>query len=162
MKRPLALIAAIASMFGMAFAAAPSVYQTGVLILSSLAGTEYISLDNGGPRSTVATVNTVRNTQGYLLSSATSGTVSTWTSSASNLLLTGNVGTLTADLPASPPDGMDAAVCNAYGTNYSGTITVATTDSSTIVGSASLSNLGASTCAQYQYTAASAVWYKLR
>jgi hypothetical protein len=40
---------------GLAFAAAPQYYQTGVLFLTSLIGTEHVSVDNGGPMSTVAT-----------------------------------------------------------------------------------------------------------
>ena len=39
---------------GLAFAAAPQYYQTGVLFLTSLIGTEHVSVDNGGPMSTVA------------------------------------------------------------------------------------------------------------
>jgi len=160
-KRPLALIAALASLLGVAFAAAPTVYETGVLILSTLAGTEYVTVDNGGPRITTVPVNVIRNARSYAKVSTTSGTIA-MTISGANELLTGNVGTATVDLPATPADGFLAGVCNAYGTNYSGTITVATTDSSTIVGSSSLTNLSAGTCAQYQYTAASAVWYQVR
>lgn len=151
------LIAAI----GLAWAAAPTVYQTGVLILSTLAGTEYVTVDNGGPRSTTVPVNVIRNARGYAISASTSGTV-VMTAAGANELLSGNVGTLTVDLPASIGDGFMAGVCNAYGTAYTGTITVATTDSSTIVGSSSLVNLGAGTCAQYQYVAGTTTWFKIR
>jgi hypothetical protein len=153
-------MAAIAGMIGVALGQAPTVYQTGVLILSTLAGTEYLTVDNGGPRITTVPVNVVRNARSYAISAATSGTVS-MTSSGANEILSGAVGTATVNLPASPADGFLAGVCNGTASAYSGTITVATTDSSTVVGSVSIVNLGASTCVQYQYTSGSAVWYKL-
>jgi len=46
----------IALGLALSFAAAPQVYQTGVQFLYSLSGLEHISVDNGGPVSTVATV----------------------------------------------------------------------------------------------------------
>ena len=119
MKKRIVLGAAFAALvIGAALAAAPTYYQTGTNVLTTLNGAERIAIDNGYGGNAVATVNTVRNAQGYLLSAATSGTVSTWTATAANLLLTGNVGTATTNLPASPPDGFEAGVCNAYGTNY--------------------------------------------
>lgn len=153
--------AAVCGAIGVALGAAPTVYQTGVLILTTLAGTEYVTVDNGGPRSTTVPVNVIRNATGYAISAATSGTVS-MTSAGANEILSGAVGTLALNLPASPADGFSAGVCNGTASAYSGTITVATTDSSTIVGDPALVNLGASTCAEFQYTSGSAVWYRLR
>jgi hypothetical protein len=148
--------------FGLAFAAAPSVYQTGVLILTSLVGTEYVTVDNGGPRSTVVPVNLIRNAVGYSISAATSGTL-VMTTATSNLLLTGAVGTMTVDLPPSPEDGALFSLNNVTGSNFSGTITLATTDSSTIANSLNTAvNIAAGGSQEWQYTAASAVWYRLR
>lgn len=64
MKKTLAKIAAgafgaalgVMLALGLALAAAPQVYQTGLLFLYSLTGLEHVSVDNGGPMSTVATV----------------------------------------------------------------------------------------------------------
>jgi hypothetical protein len=66
---------------GLAFAAAPQYYQTGVLFLTSLIGTEHVSVDNGGPMSTVATT-------AALDSLAISPTVVTANSSTSSATLT--------------------------------------------------------------------------
>ncbi len=155
-----ALIAAFA--ISVALAAAPSVYQTGVLILTSLVGTEYITVDNGGPRITTVPVNVIRNGLGYQISASTTGTVVT-TVAAANLLLTGAATTLTVDMPPSPADGFRFAVANVTGSNFSGTITVATTDSSTIANSLNTaSNLTAGGSQAWQYTAAGTVWYRVR
>lgn len=169
MKKRIAKIALVAALWaaaicgaiGVALGAAPTVYQTGVLILSTLAGTEYLTVDNGGPRATTVPVNVVRNARSYAISASTTGTVS-MTSAGANEILSGNVTTLTVNLPASPADGFMAGVCNGFASAYTGTITVATTDSSTVVGVVSLVNLAADTCAEYQYTSGSAVWYRLR
>jgi hypothetical protein len=158
------IVAALLATFaiGVAFAAAPSVYQTGVLILTTIAGTEYVNLDNGGPRSTTTTTNVIRNSQGYQISSSTTGTVVT-TVAAANLLLTGAATTLTVDMPPSPSDGFVFAIANVTGSNFSGTITAATTDSSTIANSLNTAvNLSAGGSQAWQYTAASAVWYRIR
>jgi len=63
---------------GLAFAAAPQYYQTGVLFLTSLIGTEHVSVDNGGPMSTVATTAAL----GSLVISPTVVTANSSTSSA--------------------------------------------------------------------------------
>ncbi len=137
-------------------------------LLSSPLGTEQIEvtgiLGNGtqSPVKNAVLLNTVRNTTGYQISAATSGTITT-TPATDNLLLTGAVGTATVDVPPSPPDGQLFAICNANGSPFSGTITVASTDSSTFVpASPSLASLAASTCAEFQYTALSKVWYRVR
>lgn len=44
---------------GLAFAAAPQYYQTGVLFITSLIGTEHVGVDNGGPVTTVATTGAI-------------------------------------------------------------------------------------------------------
>jgi len=145
----------------LALAAAPTYYQTGTNVLTTLLGTERVAVDNGYAGNAVAPVNMFRNARSYATSASTSGAVA-MTVSGANELLTGNVGTLTVDLPPSPTDGFLAGVCNAYGTAYTGTITVATTDLSSIVGSSSLVNLAAGACNQFQYTIGSKVWYQVR
>lgn len=149
---------------GMAIAQVPTLFAT------SIVGTEQINClipstgtQTFNPQITTCTANILRNTTGYTLSAATSGTV-TMTTATNNLIFTGAVGTATVNVPPSPSDGQIIAINNGTASNFSGTITVASTDSSTFVGlnATSISNLSASTGIEYQYTAASKIWYRLR
>ena len=86
MKKILAKIAAgafgagfgIAVALGLAVAAAPTVYQTGVIMLTALTGLEHVSVDNGGPMSTVTTTGGLA----ALISAPTIVTANTSTSAA--------------------------------------------------------------------------------
>jgi len=145
-----------------------AIAQVPALFLSSLTGTEQINvlipstgLPTTSPRTTVVTSNTLRNSTGYQISSATSGTVVT-TTATDNLILTGAVGTLTVDLPPSPGDGALFSLNNGTSSNFTGTITVATTDSSTIANGSTAVNLGTAGSQEWQYTASGTVWYRLR
>jgi hypothetical protein len=141
--------------------------QAGVYLLSSLTGTELVDVTTvsasgaPSPYRNGVTANTLRNTTGYQLSAATSGTVVT-TVATNNLILTGAVGTLTVDLPPSPPDGQLFALNNGTGSNFSGTITVAATDSSTIANGSTAVNLGSAGSQEWQYVKSTTTWYRLR
>lgn len=137
--------------------------QAGWSPITSPTGSELVQLFlNTSAYQNYATVNQLRNSTGYLLSAATSGTVVT-TLSTDNLILTGAVGTLTVDVPPSPEDGQLFAINNGTTSNFSGTITVASTDSSTFLPtSPTITNLAQQTSQEWQYTAASKIWYRLR
>jgi len=161
--RNLLITAAAAASIAASFA-----FAQGIVSLTSPVGTELVTVapiqSNGQPGAIPAqvTINQLRNTTGYLLSAQTSGTLAT-TVAVDNLLLTGAVGTLTVDVPPSPSDGQLFSINNASGSNFSGTITVASTDSSTFVPSSpTISNLAANSSQEWQYTAASKVWYRIR
>lgn len=147
-----------------------AVAQVPTLFLTSPIGTEQIdvivpstSSVTIAPQKVSLQLNVIRNTTGYQLSAATSGTVTT-TLATNNLLLTAAAATLTVNVPPSPADGQLFTINNATGTNFSGTITVASTDSSTFVGlnATSITNLAASTGAEYTYTAPTKIWYRVR
>lgn len=151
------LIAGALFASGVAFSQTGAGYQ----LLTTLTGNELVSVIGTGAVITQVKTNVLRNTTGYLILSSTTGT-QVMTVATNNLLLTGAVTTMTVDLPPSPADGQLFAINNATSSNFSGTITVATTDSSTISNGSSLTNLAANTSAEYQYTATSKVWYRLR
>lgn len=157
-----ATIVGVAALIGVAAAQVPG------LFLASPVGTEQINVlvpSTGtvvtSPQITTVTINTIRNTTGYLLSTATTGTVVT-TAATNDLILTAAATTLTVDLPPSPPDAQLFSVNNGTGSNFSGTITVATTDGSTIANGATATNLSAASGQEWQYTSASKIWYRLR
>lgn len=149
--------------FGIVIGAISAVFASpGWQQIVSPTGNEQVGVDS--PNSAVANfvlLSTMRNTTGYQLSATATGTIA-MASTTDNLILSGAVTTATVDLPPSPPDGTLASITNGHGGAFTGTITVATTDSSTIVGGSSLTNLASATGAEYQYTAASAIWYRLR
>ena len=163
MKKILAGIGALLLIGGIALAQVPS------LLLSSPTGLEQIEVlipSTGtlvtSPQKVQVTINQIRNATGYSLIATTTGTIVT-TSATDNLLLTGAVTTATVDVPPSPPDGSLFAINNASGSTFSGTITVASTDSSTFVPSSpTITNLAASSGQEWQYTAAAKVWYRVR
>jgi hypothetical protein len=135
--------------------------QAGWIQIISPSGTEQVPVNSTGAFQNYVQLSTLRNTTGYQLSSSTSGTIA-MAATTDNLILTAAVGTATVDLPASPPDATLAAIVNGSGSAFTGTITVATTDSSTIVGGSSLVNLASPGAAEYQYTAGSTKWYRVR
>ena len=154
----------IAAALGIGYALA----QTPSLFLNSLTGNEQITvvepssgLPAVNPQILTVTANTLRNSTGYQLSSSTTGTVVT-TVACDNLILTGAATTLTVDLPPSPGDGALFSLNNGTSSNFSGTITVATTDGSTISNGATAVNLGSAGSQEWQYVAATKVWYRLR
>ena len=141
--------------------------QAGQALLSSLGGTELIEVTafqpNGqpSPLRDVVTANTLRNATGYQLSALTTGTVTT-TCATNNLILTGAVGTLSVNLPPSCEDGALFSLNNGTGSNFSGTITVATTDGSTIANGSTAVNLGTAGSQEWQYVKSTTTWYRLR
>jgi len=143
---------------GLALGQGAGLYQ-----IISPTGTEQVLVNNpSSAYNNSVALNAIRNTTGYQLSSATSGTV-TMTTAADNLIFTAVVsGATTANLPPSPPDGSLASIVNGSGSAFTGTITVATTDSSTIVGGSSLATLASAASAEYQYVASATKWYRMR
>ena len=141
--------------------------QAGGQLLTSLGGTEQVTVQafqpNGQPSPLIntVTVNTIRNTTGYQLSSATSGTVNA-TVATDNLIFTAAAGTVGVNMPPSPPDGQLFSVNNGTGSAFSGTITVSTTDSSTISNGSTAVNLAAAAGQEWQYVKSTTTWYRLR
>jgi hypothetical protein len=163
MKKLLLGIGALGLLIGVAIAQVPN------LALVSPTGTEQINVlvpSTGtivtNPQIQTVTINQVRNTTGYQISSATTGTIVT-TTATDNLLLTGAVTTATIDVPPSPPDGALFSITNATTSNFSGTITIASTDSSSFIPtSPSISNLAQQTGQEWQYVKSSTTWYRVR
>lgn len=155
-------IAAFVALGILAGAIGGALGQAGWYQIASPTGAELLQvLLNSSAYQNYVTLNQIRNTTGYQLSAATTGTIPT-TPAINNLILTGAVTTATVNLPASPPDGQLFAAVNGTGSAFSGTITIASTDTSTIVGVVAIVNLAAGASAEYQYTAASKIWYRQR
>jgi hypothetical protein len=131
------------------------------LFVTNLTGSEQVNIVNAGPQIATVLTSTLRNTTGYLISTQTTGTITTL-ASTNNLILTGAATTLTVNPPASPPDGQLFAINNGTGSNFSGTITLTTTDGSTITNGSTAVNLSSAASEEWQYTAASKIWYRLR
>lgn len=149
-------------------AAGAALAQVPALFLASPTGTEQIEVivpSTGAvvtsPQKVQVTVNQIRNSTGYQLTSATTGTVTT-TLSTDNLIFTAAATTVTVNLPPLPADGQLFSLNNGTSANFVGTITVATTDGSTIANGATAVNLGANGSQEWQYTIGSKVWYRLR
>jgi hypothetical protein len=154
---------------GLAVGAIGYVWAQGLgFLVPSLQGNELITIQdfqpNGQPSPlvNVVTANTVRNTTGYAISTATTTTV-TGTLAANRYIFTAAPSAVTLNLPANPPDGQMLEIVNG-GAAFTGTgVTVATTDGSTLVGTASTAALGAGSSVEWQYTTTGGnKWYRLR
>ena len=133
------------------------------LFITNLTGSEQINVVNAGPQIATVLTSTLRNSTGYQLSAQTSGTLTPApTVLVNNVIFTAAVTTLTVNLPPTPGDGALFALNNGTSSNFSGTITVATTDGSTIANGSTAVNLGADGSQEWQYTVASKIWYRLR
>lgn len=142
--------------------------QAGRYQITAPSGSELVDVTgiapNGqlSPLSNYVLLHQLINGTGLQASSATTGTITT-TTNTGNLLLTGAVTTATVDVPPSPFNGETFSLTNASGTTFSGTITVAATDGSSFVpASPSISDLAASTGQEWQYSAATTTWYRIR
>lgn len=154
MKKYLVIGALLLS--GVALAQVP-----GAQVITSPTGSEYFPVVSN-TISSVVQLNTMRNTSGYKISSATSGTITT-TTATNFLLLTGAVGTATVDVPPKPADGQVFTITNASGSAFTGTITVASTDSSSFAPtSPTIVNMAASSSEKWVYTAAATTWYRVQ
>lgn len=139
-----------------------AVGQAGWLQITSPTGAELMQVSlNSSAVQNYVNLNQVRNSTGYQLTSATTGTVTT-TLATDNLIFIAAAGSLTVNLPPSPEDGQLFSLNNGTSSNFTGTITVATTDSSTIANGATAVNLGSAGSQEWQYTSGSKVWYRLR
>lgn len=152
------------ALVGVGFAIA----QTPSLFLTTLTGNEQITVVEPStgtvptnPQILTITANLLRNSTGYQLTSATSGTVTT-TTATDNLIFTAAAGTVTVNLPPSPADGELFSLNNGTSSNFTGTITVATTDGSTIANGTTAVNLGSAGSQEWQFTKPTTTWYRLR
>lgn len=154
--------AVLVALLMLAGAVTAAMGQAGWLQIVSPTGAELIQvLLNGSAVQNYVNLNQVRNSTGYQLSATATGTVTT-TLGTDNLILTGSVTTLTVNLPPSPEDGQLFSLNNGTSSNFTGTITVATTDGSTIANGATAVNLGSAGSQEWQFTIGSKVWYRLR
>lgn len=139
-----------------------AIAQVPGLFITNLTGLEQINVLNAGPQIATVTTNTLRNTTGYSVVTTATGTI-TSPSSVNNMYFTAALtGGVTVNLPASPPDGQLFSVVNGTGSNFTQTITVATTDGSTIANGSTAVNLGTAASEEWQYTLASKIWYRQR
>ena len=125
-------------------------------------GTEQVQANNpASAYQNFVLYNQIRNSTGYQLTASTTGTVVT-TLATDNLIFTAAATTVTVDLPPSPEDGQLFSLNNGTGAAFAGTITVATTDGSTIANGSTAVNLGSAGSQEWQFTAASKIWFRLR
>jgi hypothetical protein len=164
--------AALAAALALTWWFSPSLRaQISGLIPPSFNGGEtwVIQLQGPGGSSEYTTTGMVRNTVGAVTTSATSGTV-TWPGSSSlnsagaqyrDVITTAACGgTATFNLPAKPFDGQIVEIINGSGSAYTTGCVVATTDGSTIQGTAALGTLAAAAHVEYIYVLATNTWYK--
>lgn len=157
MRKLIAFACAVCVLAGVAIAQVPG------LFITNLTGLEQINVLNAGPQIATITVATLRNTTGYSLSSTATGATSPVpTVLTNNLIYTAALtGPVTVTLPPSPPDGMLFAVHNGTGSSFTQTITLSTTDGSTIVAGSTAVNLTAGSGQEWQYTATARIWYRI-
>ena len=143
--------------------AAAQTGSLGTTVITSPTGNEIITLAGTGPQIQSVTMNQMRNSTGYQLTSVTTGTVNT-TVATDNLIFTAaQTGSITVNLPPNPVDGQLFSLNNGTSSAFTGqTITLATTDSSTIANGNSITSLGNASSAEWQFTLASKTWYRLR
>jgi hypothetical protein len=155
---------AVVAAAGLAAAGYAWAQSSGGYAIPSPTGAELVEVYAGSsPVINTVTLNQVRNTTGYLLTSAVSGTVNL-TQAANRVIfsaaLTGNI---TLNVPPNPPDGQNLEIVNGTTASFgANTITPTSTDGSTFIngGAIALTTGGAS--AEFVYTAASKVWYRMR
>ena len=142
-------------------------WAQGILALTSPTGTELITVlplqANGQPAATQATIalNNARATTSSQLSTATTGTVVA-NALANRFIFNGSApGTVTVDGPATPPDGSMIEIVNGSA-GAATAITFATTDSSTIVGTAACGALTVGGSCEFMYIRSNTTWYRLR
>lgn len=136
--------------------------QAGWYLIASPAGTELLqAFIPASAYQNYVSINQVRNSTGYQLTASTTGTVTT-TTATDNLIFTAAATTVTVNLPPSPEDSAIFSLNNGTSSNFVGTITVATTDGSTIANGATAVNLGSAGSQEWQYTAPGKLWYRLR
>ena len=164
LKRKLALGGVALLIPGAALAQAQLGYKT-------FLGTETIEMTTGGPggQSFYATVTQLRNTTGYQLLAAATGTIAP-SAAVDNLLInTQPTGTTTINTPLNSStlplsDAQLFAVCNVTGSAWStNTVTLAAAAGQTISGgSVTITTLAAHTCVEFQYVLSTTTWYQIR
>lgn len=154
----------VAAMLAGAFilgATALALGQAGWYQIASPVGTELVQVNSASSANqNYVLLNTIRNTTGYLLTSSTTGTVAP-TTAANRVIFTAASVSATVNLPPNPPDGQMVEIVNGASGAFT-QCTVATTDGSTLQGTATTGALAASGSVEWQYTAASKIWYRLR
>jgi hypothetical protein len=161
---------ALFGLFGLAaLAAAGFAWAQGIIPLASPVGTELLTVyplsptgGLGGGQAQVD-VNNMRNTTGYLISSATTGTVTLARANNRAIFIAALTGNITLNVPPNPPDGQMFEIVNGTTASFgANTITPTSTDGSTFVngGAITLTTPGGSV--EFQYTIGSKVWYRLR
>lgn len=142
------------------------------LFTGGITGQETWSVSAGGPGgpSTFINVNQIRNTTGYQLLAAASGTVAP-TAAVNSLLVNAQpANNTTINTPISGTagiltDGQLFQVCNVTNAAWStNTVTLAAaTGSSLATGvTTTLTTLAARTCIELQYVASNTTWYQVR
>jgi hypothetical protein len=167
-------ILVVGALCALAGALAVAFGQIGQLAPLSFSGNEAWSVGALGPgsQSEYATSAMMRNTEGIVTTSSTSGTIAWPGQAAQNsagaqykvLVATAACGgTATFDLPPKPFDGQVVIIANGSASAFTTGCVVATTDGSTLVpAGGALSTLAASTSAEWVYQLSNTTWYRVR
>jgi hypothetical protein len=159
------LIACAVLAAGIAAAGYAWAQSAGGYPIASPAGTEQIKVYSGSsPVINTVTINQLRNATGYMLTSTAAGAVSpAMTLAADNVIFTAALtGAVSLPLPASPPDGYIMSVVNGTSAAFTQTVTLSTTDGSTFANGNTAASLAAAGSQEWQYAAASKIWYRMR
>lgn len=152
-----------ASLLGLGFVLG----QGGVFPLTAPVGTEQFTVQgfqpNGQPSPVLNTVtmNQVRNTTGYQLSSLTSGAL-TLPTATNRLIFTAVVsGALAVTTPPAPFDGEMFEIVNGSSGAFTGTVTL-TANAGQTVQAGAVATLAQNGSAEWQYSASTTTWYRMR
>lgn len=146
-------------------------WAQGILPLASPTGSELVTVlpiqPNGSPAATQATVtlNQIRNSSGYQLLAAASGTISP-TNAINTLAINAQpAASTTINTPAAPFDGEFFQVCNVSNAAWvTNTVTLAPAAGSSFNTGVvtALTTLGARTCEELLFDLATTTWYQIR
>lgn len=134
------------------------------LMPTSWSGNELVQAVVGGPGGTGTLINIaqLRNATAATLIATTNVTVNA-NNLQNRLMFTGAATTFAVNAPPNPNDGEMIEIVNASGTAFTGTITFTAAAGQTLVpASGAVTNLAASSSAEWQYVASTTTWYRLR
>lgn len=129
---------------------------------SGLSGPESWTCSAGfqGP-SFFCTTNLMRNTTGYQLQTATTGTLTASVNAVRNIFTAALTGSVTLNTPPAPLDGEMLEIVNGTGLAFTQTITL-TASAGQTVNSGAVATLAAGASGEWQYSASTTTWYRLR
>lgn len=157
-------VAAFVALGLLAGAVGGALGQAGWYQIISPTGAELVqALVNASAYQNYVTINQIRNTTGYLLTSVATGSL-TATTNANRYIFTAALSggvTLTTPATTALADGEMIEVVNGTGSAFTQTITL-TAASGQTVNSGAVATLAAGSSAEWQYAASTTTWYRLR